>query len=249
MTNVYQSALQQQFKGGVAPDPLGTPRLPQEGVPGLGTTMPGGGTGTGYTPPAGGTATGAATGTASRTGFGGMSLDAVEQKGGAGFRGFNDSRALAGDDPKSVKDAFRRVVGGLGLNLDGLSKQEVGNLLRSQVLPALQAAGVQARMSDDAYDVMDFNTAERGWMPLDVVYNAGGPGAAFHWEELGGDPAMGGGGAMGGGAMGGGMGMGAGGGQSALMQQILQSLQEQIYGGQPTTDQQALLLAQMSGGR
>ena len=117
-----------------------------------------------------------------RTGFGGMNLDFAGQRSPMSATGFNMERALAGGDPDSVKDGFLRTVMGLDLDLRGLDKAQTGDVLRSQLLPALQQQGIQARMGGDEYDILEFLTNERGWEPIDVVKNAGGD-AEWAWQD------------------------------------------------------------------
>lgn len=119
-----------------------------------------------------------------RQGFGGMSLGFSGLVNPMNYSGFNLERAFAGGDPNSVKDGFARTVGELNLDLRGLEKPQVGEVLRSQVVPALNARGIQARMSPNSYDVIEVFSAERGWEPIDVVQNAGSADAAWAWQDL-----------------------------------------------------------------
>lgn len=118
--------------------------------------------------------------------------------GGTPFAGFNDERALSGGDAGSAKDAFRRVVGSLGLNLAGLSKQQVGEVLASQVVPQLLANGIPAQVGNGQDTILVF-TNERGWEEVDVVGNAGSDTPQWVWGDLAGGwgaaPSTGGGGA------------------------------------------------------
>lgn len=115
-----------------------------------------------------------------RFGWNNLNLNEVDQKGGSRFEGFDDSRALSGGDAKSVKDTFRRVVGGLGIDLSGLkSFDEVENMLRTQVAPALQAAGVN--VLDVAKDKILVETYERGPEWVDVVGDATGADPRWWW--------------------------------------------------------------------
>jgi hypothetical protein len=137
-----------------------------------------------YQPPQGQAQPGAAPNGFGRSGFGGMNLDFGGLQNPMNYSGFNLERAFAGGDPNSVKDGFARTVGGLNLDLRGLEKAQVGDALRSQVIPALNAQGIQARMSPDQYDVIEVFSAERGWEPIDVVQNAGSADAAWAWQDL-----------------------------------------------------------------
>lgn len=99
------------------------------------------------------------------------------------FRGFNDARALASGDDKSAKDAFRRIIGGTGIDVRGLAKPDVGAKLAAEVVPALEAAGYPARVKPGEYDIIEVFSNERGWEPIDVVENAGSAKAAWQWGD------------------------------------------------------------------
>jgi hypothetical protein len=139
----------------------------------------------------GGAGAGLGAGGAARQGFGGMNLGFGGNVNPMGFSGFNLDRAFAGGDPNSVKDGFARTVAGLNVDVRGLDKAQVGEVLASQVIPALNANGIQARIQPGSYDVIEAYTNERGWEPIDVVKNAGSADAEWAWQDL-----MGGGGAQ-----------------------------------------------------
>lgn len=115
-----------------------------------------------------------------RFGWNNMNLNPVVQAGGSRFEGFNDERALAGGDSKSVKDAFRRIVGGLGIDLSQYKTfDEVENMLRTQVAPVLQANNVN--VLDVQKDKILVDTMERGPMWIDVVGDATGDDPRWWW--------------------------------------------------------------------
>lgn len=128
-----------------------------------------------------------------RFGWNNINLNPVEQAGGSRFEGFNDDRALAGEDTKSIKDTFRRVVGGLGIDLTQFkTMDEVESMLKSQVVPALQAAGV--KVLDVQTDKILVETFERGPEWVDVVGDATGMDPRWWWgaDDVGGGTAQGG---------------------------------------------------------
>jgi hypothetical protein len=102
------------------------------------------------------------------------------------FSGFNDARALSGGDANSAKDAFRDLVGQSGIDVRGLSKQEVGAKLESELIPFLNARGFPARAIPGSYDQIEIFSNERGWEKKDVVANAGSPDAQWWWGDVGG---------------------------------------------------------------
>jgi hypothetical protein len=115
-----------------------------------------------------------------RFGWNNINLNPVNQAGGSRFEGFNDDRALAGEDTKSIKDTFRRVVGGLGIDLSQYSSMaDVENMLKTQVVPALQAAGVN--VLDVQTDKILVETFERGPEWVDVVGDATGLDPRWWW--------------------------------------------------------------------
>jgi hypothetical protein len=107
------------------------------------------------------------------------------------FKGFNDARALAGGDAASAKDAFRDIIGASAIDVRGLSKQEVGAKLASEVVPLLESKGYPARVKPGEYDIIEVFSNERGWEPIDVVENAGSGEAAWQWGDLPGAGAAG----------------------------------------------------------
>ena len=166
------------------------------------TTNPGGPpgleTGGGLTPPP---AAGGRRGWAG-TGGTGLNLDMPGSRGGYGnLEGFNTTRAFAGGDENSVKDAFVRWVTGLGFDPARASKEEIENILR-QNLDSAAEYGLNI-LDVDGENIL-IETAERGPEWVDVVRGAGAgpddPDAAWQWgaapEEGGGGGMMGGGGDM-----------------------------------------------------
>lgn len=110
----------------------------------------------------------------------------VEQLGGSAFEGFNDQRALSGGDPRSTKDLFRNVVGGLGINLDevigfgpdAMARAEA--LSRERIIPALLAAGADVLDArNDRILIRTYEHPDGEW--VDIYRGAGAPGAAFWW--------------------------------------------------------------------
>ena len=94
--------------------------------------------------------------------------------------GFNTQRAFAGGDPRSVKDAFARAAAGVTTNLQGLTKDQIAEVIRTQIVPKLQAAGIEVQ--DVQGDKILVKTNERGFEWVDVVQNAGGQGPTpFQW--------------------------------------------------------------------
>lgn len=128
---------------------------------------------------------------AGRFGWNNINLNPVNQLGGSRFEGFNDERALAGEDTKSIKDTFRRVVGGLGVDLSQFRTfEDVENMLRTQVAPALQQAGVN--VLDVQKDKILVETFERGPEWVDVVGDATGNDPRWWWGDEGGATQLGG---------------------------------------------------------
>lgn len=127
--------------------------------------------------------------------YGGTGLG---QAGGTRFEGFNDDRALAGGDPNSAKDGFRRIVGSLGISLPPNQSREVyGGIIRDQIIPALLAEGYPVAEGNGMDTVMVFSN-ERGWEEIDIIGDATGNDPRFVWGDLaggwGGAPTQGGGG-------------------------------------------------------
>jgi hypothetical protein len=143
-------------------------------------------------PPAGGMPTNLQQGAMT---YGGTGL---AQAGGTRFEGFNDDRALAGGDPNSAKDGFRRIVGSLGISLPPNQSREVyGGIIRDQIIPALLAEGYPVAEGNGMDTVMVFSN-ERGWEEIDIIGDATGNDPRFVWGDLaggwGGAPTQGGGG-------------------------------------------------------
>ena len=114
-----------------------------------------------------------------RRGWNNLNLDTPTQRNLNQFSGFNADRALAGADPKSVKDAFQRWAGGLDFDLKGKTKGQIGDYYKSQ----LQSA------KDYGLDIQDvqgekilINTKERGPEWIDSVIGAGGDNPMFGWQ-------------------------------------------------------------------
>lgn len=116
---------------------------------------------------------------APRRGWNNLNLDAPTQRGINAFEGFNDDRALSGGDPNSAKDAMRRWLGGLDFNLQGQSKAQIGDFLKSQL-------GTAKDYGLDIHDVQGervlLNTKERGPEWIDIVRGAGGDNPAFAYQ-------------------------------------------------------------------
>lgn len=115
-----------------------------------------------------------------RRGWNNIALDAPDQIGGTRFEGFNDERALSGGDPNSIKDLFRRVVGGLGIQLrPGMSWEET-TAITNQIAEAMRAAGAQVDQVDrDKMFIRTNENPEGEW--VDVIGAATGDDPRFVW--------------------------------------------------------------------
>jgi hypothetical protein len=130
------------------------------------------------TPPAGGALGGVPNLPGRRGSWGNLALDAPTQTNPGQFRGFNDERALAGGDDRSVKDAFRRFMGGQSFNPQGQSKEQIDAFLTS-LIPAARQYGLN--ILDVNGDQILIETRERGPEWVDIVQNAGGDDSAWQW--------------------------------------------------------------------
>jgi hypothetical protein len=99
------------------------------------------------------------------------------------FSGFNHERALSGGDVNSAKDAFRDIVGSSGIDVRGLSKEQVGEVLATQLIPLLESKGYPARAIPGEYDRIQIFSNERGWETKDVVAKAGSGEAEWWWGD------------------------------------------------------------------
>ena len=177
----------------------------------------------------------------SGAGWNGMNLGFTGQQNSGAFEGFNDDRALAGGDPNSVKDAFRRFVG--SQQWDGNSSKEGLDAWMTGLMPEARKQGLN--ILDVVGDQMLVETKERGPEWVDYYRGAGADGGAFQWltqQEFGQQPDA---------KMGAGLNslrgqpggadilaalLSNGGLQgSSLMQQIQEELQKLLSGGSPTT--------------
>lgn len=113
---------------------------------------------------------------APRLGWNNLNLDAPTQTGRNRFEGYNDDRALAGTDEDSTKDALRRWLGGLDVNLRGQSKDDLDRYFESQ-LGSARNYGLDIR--DVQGDKILLNTRERGPEWIDFVLGAGGADPRF----------------------------------------------------------------------
>lgn len=114
-----------------------------------------------------------------RRGWNNLNLDFGGQRNSAAFRGFNDERALAGGDPNSVKDAFRRFAGAQDGPQD-TSKEGLDAWLTA-LLPQAREYGLN--ILDVIGDQMLVETNERGPEWIDYFQNAGGEDGAFQWLD------------------------------------------------------------------
>lgn len=125
-----------------------------------------------------------------RQGFNGINLDMVgQQRSPMGLLGFNTERAFAGGDEKSMKDALARAFATNPVDLRGMSKQQVGAYLASPEFESHMAQtglqkGVHWNVKPGEYDVIEVNSAERGWEPVDIVGNAGSGDAVWTYQAL-----------------------------------------------------------------
>lgn len=123
----------------------------------------------------------------SGAGWNGLNLGFGGQQNTAQFRGFNDDRALAGGDPNSVKDAFRRFIGSQPWNGD--SSKEGLDTWMTGLLPQARQYGLN--ILDVVGDQILVETKERGPEWVDYYQNAGGEDGAFQWltqQEFGTQP-------------------------------------------------------------
>lgn len=120
---------------------------------------------------------------AGRTGWNGLRLDAPPSGGsGALWAGFNNDRAMAGGDDKSIKDAFFRWTYGLEFNPAGKSKEEIGEYLKNHLASAREYG---LNILDVKGEQILVETAESGPEWIDTVASAGStnPGEV-KWQWL-----------------------------------------------------------------
>jgi hypothetical protein len=99
------------------------------------------------------------------------------------FQGFNLDRALAGSDPNSTKDAYARFAAGITTPLAGLSKEQIDDLLTSQIDRARQMG---LNILDVQGDKILIDAKEHGPVWTDGVADAGGKNPQWWWNpELG----------------------------------------------------------------
>jgi hypothetical protein len=106
------------------------------------------------------------------------------QQGPNQMRGLVTDRAFAATDTNSVKDAFTRGAAGVTTDIRGLSKEQLADVARRELVPYLESQGV--KVHDVVGDQILIETAEEGMVWKDYAYQAGSPNAAFHWEGVGG---------------------------------------------------------------
>lgn len=117
-----------------------------------------------------------------RTGWRGINLEAPAPTGRNAYTGFNDTRALAGGDPNSTKDAFRRWSETLP-SFQGMTKDQIDAAITARVDDA-QDYGLN--ISDVVGDQILLDAYENPGQPgyVDVVKNAGGANPELQWMPV-----------------------------------------------------------------